>query len=64
MVLALLLVALSILFQSPTRPLRLLKMVEDGLHGRNRVSGGARFDEATWDGDIVLRMHQEPGIVP
>jgi len=52
--------------------LRLLKMVEDGPHGRTRMSGRVSFDDATWHGDTVPRMHRQavpapwaaPGAVP
>ena len=37
--------------------LRLAKMVEQGPHGRTRTSSWLSFDNATWHGDTVLRMH-------
>jgi hypothetical protein len=46
------------------RSLRLLKMVEDGLHECTRERGGACIDEATRDGDTGPRMHREPVTSP
>jgi len=37
--------------------LRLLKVVENGPHGHTRMSSWVSFNNATWHGDSVLRMH-------
>jgi len=52
--------------------LRMLKVVEEGPHGRTRRSSRVSFDNAKWHGDTVPRMHRQavpapratPGAVP